>query len=193
MRIRVKRGLRLNGLVVLALVAGVVLTAGKASAVSTSKICYQLSAYPTERISLTIKKNNGLATAAGQIQSAYTVDGKWDGTCGGGTAVPVTGSILTSTKGTVTGAHMGLRSQVARGSCVPLVVECTTTETTPSPGTWFCRLRLDDTGFSTATTFNLTPDSPTSAACNVFEAGGTAPDAVPAADVGTGPASGMSQ
>ena len=193
MKSSVKRGLRLIGLAVVALFAGVALTAGNASAVSTSKICYQLTTFTSERISITIKKNNGIASDSGHTQSAYTVDGKWVGTCGGGTAVPVTGSILTSTKGTVKGAHMGLRSQVARISCIPLLVECETTETTPSPGTWFCRLRDESTGFSTATTFNLTPDDPKSANCNVFEAGGSAPAEPPAAEVDTEPASGISQ
>jgi hypothetical protein len=175
MEVRMKKNLCpiLIGLAALTVFASVNLTARDASAASS--FCYQLSTFPAERIDLAIFKIKGLAIAPGQ--NAFTIDGKWVGTCGTDTMVTVAGSIVVSTKGTVTGAHLGLRSQTARTACVPLVLECTTTEVTPHPGTWFCRLRVESTG-GTTTTFNLTQVTDShDATCGVFEDGGTPPPA----------------
>jgi hypothetical protein len=169
------------GLAALAAFASVNLTARDASAASS--FCYQLSTFTGERINIAIFKIKGLAASPGQ--NAFTIDGKWVGTCGTDTMVPVSGSIVVSTKGTVTGAHLGLRSQTARTACVPLVVECTTTEVTPHPGTWSCRLRVESSG-DTTNTFTLTPIA--DATCGVFEDGGSPPPA----EAPPGSASGLS-
>jgi hypothetical protein len=150
--------------------AGVNLTARYASA--SSSICYQLTPlFTDERINIALFKIIGLNASPGQ--NAFTINGKWVGTCGGGTSVPVNGTIVVSTKGTVKGARMGLRSEVARTSCTPLTLECTTAEVTPKPRTWFCRLRNDTSG-DTSTTFNLSSVTK-DATCGVFEAGSAPP------------------
>lgn len=162
-----KKMLCLIGLAMIGVFGVVALTAGDASATT---ICYVLGGFSSERLVLSVTPQGPLT---GTGQKTFRVHGKHVSTCGGGTAVPVYGTVNTATKGTVTGDHMGLRTNTARASCTALTWECTSASTSATPATWSCHFKPD--GGALSSLLSLTAVSPPDATCAVFEDGATAP------------------
>jgi hypothetical protein len=162
--------------------------------------CYAWSIFPNERFKLDVKKHSPLSvpleerTFRHARQTAFSVHGKQVGTCGAGTIATIDGTVITAVPASgvpfpiATGAHMDLETHVARAgdSCRNIIVDCTTTATTPVPATWSCFSRNEFGGFQGASTLTLV-DETRDQLCSTFQ---DPPEAVAAP---SGPASGLEQ
>lgn len=126
-----------------ALLAG---SAGFALTAAAAPECYQWSGpFSKERFVLDIKKHSDLS----RNQHAFSVHGKHVGVCGYETIAIVTGTIVRATPPlSVTGAHMGLRTDSVRATTAPddghvifckeVTLDCTSAEQSATPKTWTC-------------------------------------------------------
>jgi len=155
-------------LVLLAVVAQLAALPVKAEAVAA---CYQWSLSATERWVLSIKSHSMLVTG----ERPYSVHGKYvSATCGVAT---ISGSIVTNASSShpPKGAHLGLWAHMVGGTgspgianetCFPIVMNCTTTATNPTPATWSCQSRSETPAYHGITTLTEVPV--TDAQCNAF-------------------------
>lgn len=104
-------------------------------------------------------------------QKAYSVHGKVINGCYYHSMSPATGTIVTSdsdrSSPISTGAHLTLRDNMVRPTCVPTSIDCTTSETSKLPKYWKCFARSDagKTWYFTLTKTDASRDR----YCRIFE------------------------
>jgi hypothetical protein len=134
---------------------------GEARAVNA---CYQFIPFTSERWVLNVADSATLLP--GQV--VFKVHGKETGGCGTGSASGVYGTVLVNKGATQPdGAHMSIQDMYITPGCRPLLLDCTSTETVPTPATWECQdvLLFGEASTGTASLTKI----PTDAACQVFQ------------------------
>ena len=165
-------------------------------------VCYFWDIFPNSPLRLDVQEHSPLTTRdelrefGHALQTAFNVHGKGVGPCG---PVDITmaaahGTVVVAEKNgnpETSGAHMGLQVDSVRGDgisfdfCRPYQLDCTSDESSPTPGTWFCESRnefdvyhgastlklIDPLQFDRCSTFEDSPGDTGGANLNALEAG----------------------